>query len=97
MTKGNMVLDCAVCGKREQVVKGDTAVKCLQTTFMMHSGARSPSSNVPQSDTDSPLVPGSGDKHMMRRVQPGEYGGVDNEDTERVYTGAVHVLSCKHA
>lgn len=58
----------------------------------MLSGARASSSNMPQSDTDVPLVPDSGDKQMMRGGQLGEYGDVSSADTERLNTGVM-----KHA
>ena len=60
---------------------------CLQITFMMHSGPRASSSNTSHNDTDSPLVPGSGDAHMERGEKQGEYGDVDDEDMERANTG----------
>lgn len=94
-----MVLHCAMCCKRKQVQKHDSVAKWLQTTFTMHSGACASSSNMPQSDTDSPLIPGSGNKEMETGGRQGEYGDGDgdDEDIQRANTGVTHILSCMSA
>lgn len=56
---------------------------------MMHSSAKA-SSSAPNSDTDSSVVPGGGDKQMDRGSRQGEYGDVDDEDMERANTGEQH-------
>ena len=62
---------------------------------MMHSSVHATSS-APNSDTDSPMVPGGGDKQMERGDRQGEYGDVDDEDMERANTGWVTSVSTQH-
>ena len=54
---------------------------------MMQSSAHASSSNMPENDADSPLVPGRGDKQTERGGRQGEYGDVDEEDMERANAG----------
>lgn len=63
---------------------------------MRHSSVHATSS-APNNDTDSPMVPGGGDKQAERGDRQGEYGDVDDEDMERANTGLVTSVSTQHA